>query len=120
MSQAAGPACWGCSRVASQQDQAGQPVWNSPHCTGGVRGRRAREGVTIKHGESMARGGLGDLPANKSLGVTPATGRKMSFKEGENIKQKPQFHINCTCAKARQQYLTGVLCTRSQLETSHF
>lgn len=79
-----------------------------------------REGGTTKHGESVARDGLGDPPPNKSPGVTPATGRKMSFKEwGGNIKQT-RFHINCTCAKARQRYLTGVLCTRSQLETSHF
>lgn len=55
----------------------------------------------------------------KSPDVTPATGRKMSFKEGGNIKQT-RFYINCTCAKARQGYLTDVLCTRSQLETSHF
>lgn len=56
------------------------------------------------------------LSPPKSPDVTPATGRKMSFKEGGNIKQT-RFYINCTCAKARQGYLTGVLCTRSQLET---
>lgn len=55
-------------------------------------------------------------PFAKSPDLTPATGRKMSFKEGGNIKQT-RFYINCTRAKARQGYLTGVLCTRSQLET---
>lgn len=60
-----------------------------------------------------------ETPTNKSPSVTPATDRKMSFQRGENIQQT-QFDINCTCAKARQQYLTDVLYTRSQLETSHF